>query len=246
MSDIDTNHRYADREAWFSAAMTELAPYFTEVGHPLPEGKIRVSVGFGPTGARKENSKVLGVCLTKLVVKDGVTEIWISPEHAGTAQMLGTLVHELIHAVLNQEDAVVVVEDEEAPVEAWNRHDTDFAELGTRLGLEGTMSHSVSGADLNMKLELIAASLGEYPGAQVDLNMIKAKVPAGPEGMPEPKRSISSGPKTQTTRQLKVACVNPKCGTYNEDKEEGYIVRVSAKWLQIGYPICPGCNTPMS
>ena len=40
--------------------------------------------------------------------------------------------------------------------------------------------------------------------------------------------------KKQTTRLLKASCVST-----------GYTVRVTAKWVLIGAPICPCCNQPM-
>jgi hypothetical protein len=39
--------------------------------------------------------------------------------------------------------------------------------------------------------------------------------------------------KVQTTRMLKLEC-----------PEDGYIVRTTAKWLDVGYPSCP-CGTEM-
>jgi hypothetical protein len=204
---IDTTY-FSARESWLQEAVSHLRPKFVEIGFELPE-TVRVAVGFGPTGARQESNVILGVCLSRGCAADGVNEIWISPEEASTARMLATLIHELVHAALDNEDG----------------HKGRFAEAATRLGLEGKMTATVPGPDLLMELELIVAALGEYPGALVDL----AGVLVGPDGKRVPS---SSGPKKQGTRMIKLVCANDcACG--------GYTVRTTAKWIEVGLPSCP-------
>lgn len=219
MTDIDTRRSFSARESWLQGAVEMLRPKFIEIGFDLPEA-LRVAVGFGPTGARQENAVILGVCLSRVCTTDMVNEIWISPEEASTARMLATLLHELIHAALDNEDG----------------HKGRFAEAATRLGLEGKMTATVPGADLLMELELIVAALGEYPGAMVDLAGILSRTPVGTDGStPVPS---SSGPKKQGTRMIKLVCGETDCAC------GGYTVRTTAKWLAVGFPSCP-MGTPM-
>lgn len=223
MSNIETGTQksYSDREAWLIAATEIFRPRFVEIGFPIPE-KLRVAVGFGPTGARQENKTILGVCLHSSCTADGVNEIWISPEDADTASMLATLIHELIHAALDLEDG----------------HKGKFAEAATRLGLEGKMTATTPGLALLVELITIAETLGQYPGSKVDLTGIN--VPVGPDGNPVPRSS--SGPKRQTNRQLLLLCeegLNGTCGC------GGYKVRTSAQWIKVGLPSCP-MGTPMT
>lgn len=221
MNDTQTT-TYSARESWLNAAVDVLRPRFETACYPVPE-KLRVAVGFGPTGARKESAKILGVTLHTSCSEDGVNEIWISPEHATTGQILGTLVHELIHAALNNEDG----------------HKGRFAECATRVGLSGPMMATYAEGDLLMELEMIASSLGEYPGAMVDTSGIFAEIPVGTDGNPIPIKGggrVSSGPKTQGTRMRKVVCDTADCAC------GGYTVRTTAKWLEIGLPSCPMGN----
>ena len=44
------------REEWLREAIRRFRPTFAEIGRPLP-AKIRITVGFGPNGARQENSQ---------------------------------------------------------------------------------------------------------------------------------------------------------------------------------------------
>lgn len=211
MTDTDTRRSFSARESWLQEAVSILRPKFEAVGYPIPP-VVRVSIGFGPTGARKESATILGVCMHSSC-SNGVNEIFISPEEASTAVMLATLLHELIHAALDNEDG----------------HKGRFAEAAVRLGLEGKMTATVPGPDLLMELELIVASLGEYPGAPLDIS--GALVPAGPGS--RKGGGISSGPAKQGTRMIKVQCMDSECGC------GGYVVRTTRRWLDIGSPACP-------
>jgi hypothetical protein len=209
---------HSDREAWLNAAVEVFRPRFVEIGFPVPD-KLRVAVGFGPRGARSENKIILGVCLHSSRSADNVNEIWISPEDADTVSMLSTLIHELIHAALNLEDG----------------HKGKFAEAATRLGLEGKMTESAPGLGLLVELITIAETLGDYPGARVDVTYVDSKrLPVGPDGTPVPR--TSSGPREQKNRQLLLICEE---GAANKCECGGYKVRTSAKWIAIGLPSCP-------
>jgi len=89
-------------------------------------------------------------------------------------------------------------------------HRGAFAKLAKAVGLEGPMTATHAGEELKAALEEIVSSLGDFPHA--------AMLAGG----------ASSGPKKQSTRMLKVEC-----------PADGYIVRTTAKWLELGVPTCP-------
>ncbi|WDS51688.1 SprT-like protease [Microbacterium phage Barnstormer] len=95
-------------------------------------------------------------------------------------------------------------------------HKGPFAKLAKALGLEGKMTATVAGEELKAKLEDIAADLGDYPHAALA------------------KAQGAEGPKKQGTRMLKLEC-----------PADGYIVRTTAKWLELGVPTCP-CGEEMA
>ena len=161
------------------------------------------------------------------MAEDGVNEIWISPEGSSTDDMLGTLVHELIHAALNNEDG----------------HKGKFRECGLLLGLTGSMMSSVPGPGLLAQLITVVETLGLYPGARVSLDNFFAQVPVGPNGMPVPSAGgkpaprPSSGPKKQGTRVIPLKCMDPDCPV------TGYRVSSTRMWLDLGSPKCPMGHT---
>lgn len=200
------------REAWLTEAIEVFRPRFAEIGLPLPE-KVRVSVGWGSTGARQENAKILGVTYCRSLSADGVNEVFVTPEDADTASMLETLLHELIH-----------VADDCA-----SGHKGAFAEAATRLGFEGPMTATPPSVQLAAELVTIAAALGPYPGAQLTIpTKTKTPAPVGPDGKPI---KLTSGPGTQTTRMIKLTC------------ECGYTVRTTRRWIEVGLPSCPVGHT---
>jgi len=90
-------------------------------------------------------------------------------------------------------------------------HKGAFAKLAKAIGLTGKMTATVAGDELKARLDEIAAEIGAYPHAALG---------AG----------ATSGPKKQTTRQLKVECA----------EGSGYVVRMTRKWLdEYGAPTCP-------
>lgn len=208
------------REAWLLAAVEALRPKFIEIGMPLPEA-IRISVGFG-YGSKRESANILGQCWSRAATEDAVNTIFISPELDDAADVLSVLVHELIHAA-----------DDNA-----HGHKGAFAEAATRLGLEGKMTATVPGLALYAEMVLLAESLGSYSHKALQIHGTKIKTPVGPEGEPIPGGKIHSGPAKQGTRMVKVACSETDCAC------GGYTVRTTAKWLAIGFPLCP-MGTPM-
>lgn len=167
---------YVEREAWLMAAVDIFRQKFEDIGFPLPD-KIRVAMGFGPTGGRLESKKLMGVTLNRASASDGVNEIWISPEDAEAPSILETLGHELIHVVLDNEGG----------------HGPKFAKIARAFGFEGPMASTPSSVKLAYDLIQLAERLGPYPGAQVSLTKIFGE-------------TATSAPKKQTTRMLKVEC----------------------------------------
>lgn len=219
------------RENWLNDAVAQLRPKFEEVGAPLP--KLRVSVGYGPAGAKFENSKILGVTITPQVVEDEAYEIFISPEVSEMSRVLDILLHELIHTV-SWEDG----------------HKGKFAEYATRLGLTGKMTATTASPELADSLTFLSIELGAWPGSFIDFSKVTAgapsPVPAGSGPMGGPRIAagfprISTGPKKQSTRMLKVECTNQECPA--KPNGRNYSVRTTRAMLNMGSPKCPMGHT---
>jgi hypothetical protein len=214
--------REITREEWLHQAIDALRPDFEKIELPLPE-KLHISVGFG-YGAKRESLTILGECWSSRASEDGVNHIFISPEINDAAMVLATLVHELVHAADDCKSG----------------HKGTFAKAAKALGLTGKMTATVAGAELREKLRALAKGIGPYShatlypmGAPI-LPKAEPKDEEAEEGAEEaPEETpVSSGPKKQGTRMIKVACSSEcECG--------GYVVRTTAKWIEVGMPVCP-------
>lgn len=181
------------REGWLDRAVESLREHvFEPQGEHVPP--VRVSVGW-PKGGR--GNKTIGQCWAAQAASDEVSQVFISPVLDNVAEVLETLVHELVHAVDNCESG----------------HRGEFKRIATAVGLEGKMTSTHAGAELLSTLMMVSEEVGPYPHA--------ALTPA------------LSGVRKQGTRMLKLEC-----------PEDGYIVRTTQKWLDIGVPTCP-CGTLM-
>jgi hypothetical protein len=168
------------REGWLRAATNELRTYFDRCGYPLPD-KIRFAIGFPSTG-RKGNR--VGECWHSSTSMDEHFEIFIRADLSEAAEVLGVLVHELVHAVV--------------PVDA--KHGKQYRDAAVKIGLQGKMVHALPGELLQKRLDDLAASLGPLPHAR--LNIERGNDNRGP----------ADRAKKQKNRHMKAECETESCG----------------------------------
>ena len=202
-----STNTHDSREAWLRAATAALRPLFNHLGSPLPD-KIRFAIAFPSAGGR---GKAIGECWDASASADQHVEIFIRADRSEPVDVLGILVHELVHAAL--------------PVDAG--HGKLFRALALKLGLDGPMRHTVPGPMLQRHLTALAEELGSLPHARLEIDRRTAD--PGPDGS-SPRGPVDR-PKKQGTRLLKATCVADGCG---------YTVRLAAKWArEVGPPHCP-------
>lgn len=137
------------REAWLRAGTNELRPYFASLGYKIPEN-IRYALSFTSGGKRG----IEGECWHPEFSADGHYEIIIKADREDPVEILGILVHQLIHSLLS----------------AAVKHGKAFRDIAVRVGcMEGKMSHALPSPPLRERLAVIAATLGPLPHAKLDL-----------------------------------------------------------------------------
>jgi hypothetical protein len=177
---IAANNSHDTRESWLRSATGSLRPYFANSGFTIPDN-IRFAIAFPSTGRRGAR---IGECWHSSTSEDGNFEIIIRADIAGPLEVLGVLVHELVHVVL--------------PVDAG--HGKLYREAAIKLGLEGKMRHALPNQLLRPRLAEIADSLGPLPHARLRID--QGRDNKGP----------ADRPKKQGTRLLKAECGGDGCG----------------------------------
>lgn len=146
------NEQYPTREQWLTAAKQLLEQrYFTKPSRRLPP--VAVSCGI-PAGS----IRAIGQCWDQSASSEKVTEIFICPSITDPMDVMGTLLHELVHASVGVKE----------------KHGTRFVKLAREVGLrEG--SPKCCGPDEACKQELtpLLQQLGTYPHSK--LNKVKTK-----------------------------------------------------------------------
>jgi len=163
------------REQWLELAVEKLRPLFKEVDVELP--RVRVSIGWPSKGGLKATGKVVGQCWKSTVAKDGVSQLFISPVLGeDQVQVLGILMHELVHASDDCESG----------------HKGHFSKTARALGLKGKMTATVveEDSELAERLAGFLEQLGDYPHSALDVFEV------------EKERTRTK----QTTRMLKLEC----------------------------------------
>lgn len=148
--------RYTNREEWHNAALMLIRDNVFS-GTEFP--KIAVSTGFPSRRALSATKRVIGECFNKIASEDKETfHIFIHPKLSSEVEVLGVLVHEVIHALL--------------PL--GTGHKGPFVQYMRKVGLEGKPTATVPGAQLTELLMKLTPEVGKYPHPSLNaLSQIK-------------------------------------------------------------------------
>lgn len=147
---------FKTREDWLKAA-TDLLQKKVEAHGKLPK-KLHFLCSWA-YGSKTAIGSTYGTAWTK----DKSTYISISPVLDDPLQVLATLVHELIHAIMPDVN-----------------HGPLFKKAALACGLEGKMRATHAGEELVEELKKMSKTLGAYPHEKM--------MPASKDGKPEPKK----------------------------------------------------------
>ena len=140
----------ANREEWLVRASGRLAEWLVEAGETVPP--MRVSVGW--PGGKGKKSTVVGQCWPSTVCEDGVPQIFMTPARgkSDTVDVLGTLLHEMIHAVDDCESG----------------HRGNFVRIAKAMGFVAKYTSSGNRSEeLTERLTALAEDMGEFPHAAI-------------------------------------------------------------------------------
>jgi len=144
---MKTTNVQTTRESWLRSATDELRTYFEKLGYTLPE-KIRFAIAFTSAGKR---GHMAGECWHPVSSADQHYEVIIRADVADPLDVLGILVHELIHTLL--------------PPSV--KHGKEFREIALRIGLDGKMRQTTPTPILQDRLHALASNLGPLPHAKL-------------------------------------------------------------------------------
>lgn len=135
-----------ERQRWLARALTELRSYTASMGLILPT-RLAVRVGRPQV---IEGLPARGECWSAVSAPEGMPTIVISDLLTDPVEILGVLLHELIHSVDEQNTG----------------HGDWFKSWSEHLGLVGLTSTTV-GQKLYPRLKQLADSLGAYPESNI-------------------------------------------------------------------------------
>ena len=90
------------REYWLRQAAVFLLDHMQRCG--LKNVAVRVSCGWPSSGGLGVGKMTVGECFSPRICADGIPQIFISPRVAESVEVLGILLHELIHASVGNEN----------------------------------------------------------------------------------------------------------------------------------------------
>jgi hypothetical protein len=138
------------REAWLGSAVSFLNDHLEKNGFSRVD--VRVSCGWPSRGGAGSGQRVvIGQCFDGSVARDGKPQIFISPRIEKSIEVLGTLLHELVHAVVGCQHG----------------HRKPFSQAAKKVGLEGPPTVTVVGRELVSFLQTFVDRMGPYPHAAI-------------------------------------------------------------------------------
>lgn len=155
-----TSNVHPTREAWLTAGVELIRPWFVELGKPLVS-PVRATIGFPSRGALSQKRRRIGECWAIDASADGTAEILISPVLDDPVEILATLTHEVGHAVLGPKVG----------------HRRPFAKLMTDLQLEGKATATFAGPAFRERATPILSELGPLPHARLTA-LLRERKPA--------------------------------------------------------------------
>lgn len=139
----------ANREDWLARAVQKIEAYvFRPLELKMPE-KWCITCGW----AKGASTRAIGVCIDPVCAKDGTTHLFIMPTQDQPFRILGTITHEMIHAIVGVKE----------------QHKGRFKDVVAMLQFSKPLTQSapVEGTPVYAALEAIMAELGPYPHAAV-------------------------------------------------------------------------------
>ena len=148
----------ANREDWLNRAVVLLEKYVFEPQELKMPEKWAVSCGW----SKGASSQAIGVCVDPTCSKDATTHMFIIPTQDDAMSVLGTLAHEMIHAIVGIDQ----------------KHGGRFREVAHLLEFSPKMTTTapVPGTPAYAAIEVARAELGHYPHAA----MVPRKKPSKP------------------------------------------------------------------
>jgi len=144
-----------NRELWLNEAKIEIQNlYFQRNRRKLPP-RIQIAVGWC------KGKRAIGQCWDHKCTKGGTYQIFICPTQSDPIEILGILLHELIHACVGLKE----------------KHGGRFASVARAVGLKGQLTCTTvgQGTELHQNLRAITEKLGEYPHDPITLEPRAAK-----------------------------------------------------------------------
>ena len=152
------------RQEWIEAAVVLFREHFAANWWTVPD-KVRVSMGF-PIGV-KDGKRKLGQCFHAVHSADGHSEIFLSPDHRGTQEVLETIAHELIHATVENPN----------PPEGYKPvgHKGTFKVCALAIGFKAPMASTPADEKMLDFCKLVTDKIGEFPAGVLSMAKRKKK-----------------------------------------------------------------------
>lgn len=150
------------REDWLNRAMPMIREHFAGAGFEVPE-KIRLTCGFPSKMGMGRKKRRIGECWDSSCTTDGYHLIFISPVLGDPIKVLGTQVHEVVHAAVGTKHG----------------HKAPFSKAAKAVGLIKPWTSTKESDDLVERINRWIKGLGPYPHGALDPKVMERETEKG-------------------------------------------------------------------
>jgi len=151
-----------NREHWLQLATAEMIPWFKDFDAPTDISKEKIQVSCGFTKSSGPRDMAIGQCWYKSTTVDeskACFQIFICPTQDDPIQVLGILLHEMIHVACGPEHG----------------HKGAFKDIALKLGLAGKMTATFVDveSELHERIDAVFKKIGPYPHSSMAMTYKK-------------------------------------------------------------------------
>ena len=155
-----------NRETYLNAMMDKATPLFDNAGFKISDIRDKLKVSCSMMVGQRKSSKfqAIGQHLPTNWSEGKNHEMLISPTLVDSVQVIGVLIHEMVHAIQSH-----LYHDNEGRLNV-KPHGKEFRKIAIAVGLEGKMTSTTESPELVEKINSWIKELGEYPHAKINLD----------------------------------------------------------------------------
>ena len=158
-----------NRETWLNLMIDKAVPLFDNAGFKISDirEKLKVSCSFIQGSRGNKLKDAIGVHYNPTISAEGFHEMMIQPSLSDSVQVVGVLIHEMVHSIQTH------LHHDKNGFLSVKPHGKEFRKMALAVGLTGKMTATTESPELKIQIEKWIKEVGKYPHSKVNFETRK-------------------------------------------------------------------------